>query len=1058
MSIRQLTSSLAQMLCSSFLLFVITSTVNAQTNGSFGTPVNAHALAATSQLRGTVVDEQDAVVPDAAVVLTDLGGKFRRRLTTDRDGSFVVQLLAPANYTVTVQHLGFVSAEVKNVILKVNDRLALKIQLKVGGVGGTVTVDGTRFLRHTPEIVTSLDGKFVENLPISGKTLQPLVLLTPGAVLTKSIFTEQGQFSVNGQRANANFFLVDGVSANIGVAAGAGLGQSGAGSLPALSVLGTTHSLFSMDSLQEFKIQTSSYSPEFGRTPGAQVLITTRSGTNQFRGSVFEYFRHDALEANDWFANRSLLHARLRHHDFGGVFSGPIVKDRTFLFLSYEGLRSTSPQIATREVPSLAARQTAPSSIKSFLNAFPMPNDKSTNNGLAKFTAAYSDPATVNTAAVRIDAKVNDSFTIFGRYNYAPSAATQRGVASSLNTSLPSSLNTSQHTFFETQTVTAGLTLNRPSGISNDLRINYSRVTASKNYLLDDLGGAIVPGDAVFFPLSVSSHDSMYGFSLGNGSTFFVGKDIDNLQRQVNLVDNLAIAKGTHALKFGVDYRQLFPVYGQRRYNQLANFNGVEGALTGTASSVSIVTQDQVRLVFSNLSAYAQDNWRIRPRLTLSYGVRWELNPSPTGRGGRDLLTALGVDNPSKLALAPLGTPHYHSGYTNFAPRAGLAYQLFQNRGRETIIRAGFGIFYDLGAGMVANSASYFPYLRRKNLANVTYPLDGPSEEPRPFSLKPPFSTVRVFVPNFKLPMTMQWNTSIEQSLGASQALSVSYVGAAGRRLLRSEGIVNPNPNFQQVFVVSNDATSDYHALQIQFQNRLTKHFQAVAAYTWSHSIDINSNDSFSNIPSLQVNPALDRGPSDFDVRHSFSAAVTYDLPTTNLRGISSKLFGNWSLDTMLIARTSTPVEIFSGRDNGYGLFNFRPDRIENVPLYVDDSNAPGGRVVNRAAFAVPKVSRQGTLGRNALRGFPVFQTNFAVRRRLKLTEQINLQLRAEVFNLFNHPIFADPVGDLGSGLFGQAPSTLGRSLGGGGSNGGLSPLYQLGGPRSVQVGMKLEF
>ena len=187
------------------------------------------------------------------------------------------------------------------MVLKINDRLALKIQLKVGGVGGTVAVDGTRFLRHTPEMVTSLDGKLVENLPLSGKTLQPLVLLTPGAVLTKSIFTEQGQFSVNGQRANANYFLVDGVSANIGVAAGAGLRSIRCGFGPAVSVLGTTHNLFSMESLQEFKIQTSSYSPEFGRTPGAQVLITTRSGTNQFPGSLFEYFRHDALEANDWF-------------------------------------------------------------------------------------------------------------------------------------------------------------------------------------------------------------------------------------------------------------------------------------------------------------------------------------------------------------------------------------------------------------------------------------------------------------------------------------------------------------------------------------------------------------------------------------------------------------------------------------------------------------------------------------------------------------------------------------------------------------------------------------
>ena len=717
MSIWQFRSSLTQMLPSICLLAAITLTVNAQSNGSFGTPLTARALSATSLLRGTVVDEQDAVVPNAAVLLTNINGKFRRQVKTDHDGSFAVELLAPANYTVSVQHLGFVPAEIKNVVLKVNDSLTLRIQLKVGGLGGTVSVDASNgILRHTPEIMTSADGKFIENVPLSGRSLQPLLSLTPGTVLTKSTFAEQGQFSVNGQRANANYFLVDGVSANIGVAAGAGLGQSGAGALPALSVVGTTHSLFSLDTLQEFRIHTSSYAPEFGRTSGAQVSITTRSGTNQFRGSAFEYFRHDALEANDWFANRSFLQSRLRHHDFGGVVGGPIVRDRAFFLLSYEGLRSTSPQVATREVPSLATRQTAPTQIKSFLNAFPVPNGEGTTNGLAKFTAAYSDPATVNTTSFRVDSRLSESLTLFGRYNYTPSSATQRGAASSLNTSLL--------TFFETQTLTAGLTVGLASGVSNDLRINYSRAEASKKFLLDNLGGAVIPAVSDFFPPSVSLQDSMYGFSLGNGSSFFVGRDIDNLQRQVNLVDNLSLVNGTHSLKFGIDYRQLLPVYGQRKYNQVASFNGVEGALSGTAASVSIVTQDQVSLVFSNFSAYAQDNWRVKPRLTVTYGVRWEMNPSPTGKGGRDLFTALGVDNPASLSLAPVGTPHYHSGYRNFAPRAGLAYQLFQNRERETVLRAGFGVFYDLGSGMVANSASYFPYLRRKNLANVAYPLD----------------------------------------------------------------------------------------------------------------------------------------------------------------------------------------------------------------------------------------------------------------------------------------------------------------------------------------------
>jgi outer membrane receptor protein involved in Fe transport len=1044
-------SSLSQLFTTLSLLFFILSTVNAQNDQRF----TAHApytLALTSTLNGTVVDEQEAVVPNALVVVKGDKQGLMREVQTDFDGRFWILLPAPESYTVSVQHRGFIPAEIRGVILKVNDSLRLKIQLRVGSIGEKVTVEaGPGSLRHTSAVVTNVDRELVENLPFNGRTLQPLISLVPGTVLTKSTFTEQGQFSVNGQRANANYFVIDGVSANIGVAAGAGLGQSGAGALPTLSVFGGTQSLVSIDALQEFRIQTSSYAAEFGRTPGAQILISTRSGTNQIRGSMFEYFRHDALEANDWFANGNHLpKPRLRHHDFGGVLGGPLVKDRAFFFVSYEGLRLSSPQVATREVPSLTARQASPIQIRPFLNAFPLPNGENTKDGLAKFTAAYSDPATGNTTGLRIDYRLNESLTLFGRYSYATSSATQRGVSSSLNTALLTS--------YKSQTLTAGAMVVLSSGIHNDFRINYSRVTALKSFYLDDLGGAVIPPDSVFFPPSISRQDSTYGFSLGNGTSFVVGRDVDNLQRQLNLVDNVSILKGAHNVKLGIDYRRLFPVYGQRRYNQVASFNGVAGALTGTASSVSIVTQDQVGLIFTNFSAYVQDTWRVKPRLTLTYGLRWEINPAPSGKDGRDLFTGLGIENPANLSLASLGTPHYKSGYGNFAPRAGLSYQLSQTQGKETVLRAGVGIFYDLGAGMVANSASYFPYLRRKNLANISYPLDASSAEARPFSLNPPFSTVRIFAADYKLPLTLQWNVAIEQALGSRQTLSASYVGAAGRRLLRSEGLVNPNPNFQQVFVVTNGATSDYHALQLQFQRRLSKRLQALAAYTWSHSIDISSNDSFTNLPSGNFDPLLDRASSDFDVRHSFGAAVTYDLPTPNLSGMGDKLFRNWSVDTMVIARTATPIDIFYGRDIGFGFFNFRPDRVEGTPLYLKDPSAPGGRIINRTAFAVPETPRQGTLGRNSLRGFPLSQVNLALRRRLNLNERFNLQLRAEIMNLFNHPNFGDPTGDFNSGLFGHSTSMLGRSLGSGGSNGGLSPLYQLGGPRSIQLGMKLQF
>ena len=287
-------------------------------------------------LLGTVVDENEAVVPEASVSVKDISKTIRKETKTSHLGVFIITELPPGNYTVAVKQQGFATAEIKGLALKVNDQVALRIQLKVGQIGETVTVDpDNSIVQRSAAVATTLNRQMVGNLPLNGRSLQPVISLTPGVAVTKPTFAEQGQFSVNGQRANANYFMVDGVSANIGVAAGAqGLGQSGSGSLPGLTALGTMHSLFSIDALQAFKILTSTFAPEFGRTPGAQVLIQTRTGSNQFRGSLFEYFRSGALSANDWFANRDdLRKPQLSHHDFGGVLGGPIIKGKLFPFL-----------------------------------------------------------------------------------------------------------------------------------------------------------------------------------------------------------------------------------------------------------------------------------------------------------------------------------------------------------------------------------------------------------------------------------------------------------------------------------------------------------------------------------------------------------------------------------------------------------------------------------------------------------------------------------------------------------------------------------------------------
>jgi hypothetical protein len=1020
---------------------------------------SAPPAAAMASLTGVVMDENSAVIPGASVTVKDALRKTQKETVTASDGTFSVTELWPGSYIVTVRREGFSTAEVKDVLLSAGEQAALKVRLRVGDIGETVSVTADPLLMaNSGSPGVTLERQAIENFPVNGRSLQTLTLLAPGTVATRATFTEQGQLSVNGQRANANYFLLDGVSANIGVAAGAsGTGQSGAGSLPGMSAMGSTNTLVTLDSLQEFKILTTAFAPEFGRTPGAQIILTTRAGTNQFHGSFFEYFRSSALGARDWFD--STEHASLpssRTHDFGGVIGGPVIKDRTFFFLSYEGLRAQLPQFAVRDVPSMFARENARPELRPILNAFPLPNRFDGDNlALSQFSSAYTDSARFDAASLRLDQKFGERWTFFARYNYAPSELFQRGAGSSLSDALRLS--------FRTQTATLGATQIITPRLVNDFRVNYSRSNGEKFFTLDDFGGAVPVTDATIFPSFASSGNAFFGFNLGDDSTsLFSGKDASSLQKQFNVLDNVALTLGSHQLKVGFDYRRLTSTYEEWKYREnaalVANMTDLQ---VGSASSVIVSAQDRTVINFTNLSVYAQDTWRISQRLSLTYGVRWEYNPPPVAANGQSLFTVTGLDNLANLNLAPEGTPLYQATRNNYAPRVGAAFQLFKHPGFETMLRGGFGVFYDLGSGPLGNSSSSFPYQRRKTFSNVLYPLDIIYTTQLPYNQSLPVSLIRVAEPNLQLPRVMQWNFGVEQSLGAKQTLTATYVGVAGRRLLRTELLQNPTPYFEQVYVTTNKATSDYHALQLQFQRRLAQGFQAYASYTWAHAIDIASNDSTASLPTLAgrepYDALLDRGPSDFDIRHSLTAAVSYDLPSLFKSGIGRAVFSRWSVETIFSAHSAAPVEVFSRRISDFGIVNLRPDVTTDVPLYLSDPSAPGGRRFNPAAFLVPLYEGQGNLGRNALRGFPFTQLDFAVHRNFALTDRVGLQFRMEIFNLFNHPNFASPVGDLDSANFGRATTMLGRSLTAT-NNTGFNPLFQEGGPRAVQFSLKLQF
>jgi hypothetical protein len=1028
-------------------------------------PLALCAQSTDASLGGRITDSAKAVIVDARITAISNLTNVRYERASNGSGEYSFPSLAPGVYSLEIQKPGFRRLIKPGVVLYVQDSLRLDFTLTVGSATESIAVESSipAANRASPAVSTVIDRTFVENLPLNGRTFQNLILLTPGVVPTAASLPDQGQFSINGQRADANYFSVDGVSANFGVTSFLPMGQSAAGALPALSATGGTNSLVSVDSMQEFRIQTSSFAAEFGRSPGGQISVVTRSGTNSFHGTLFEYFRNGALDANDWFANANQLpKPDEKQNDFGGVFGGPIIKDRSFFFFSYEGLRLRQPFTQQSVVPNAASRQSAPPAMRPFLNAFPIANGPAAGAGLAQFNASYSNPASLDAYSIRVDQVVDPKINFFARYNYSPSNLDQRAAP------FPApALSTVDSIISSIHTATLGLTELLGAAISNEVRLNYSNQRLATRFHVDDFGGAVPIPDFILFPSGFTSSNSAFLLLINGVGQYGQGKAGTDEQRQINAIDNLSVTSGRHDLRFGVDYRWLAPFGSPFAYRSFVQFTGVTanpgGALSGRAANAQLTAFTGAALLSQNLSFYGQDTWKSTSRLTLTYGLRWDINPALTGKNSaNDPFTVVGLNNPATMTLAPRGTPLYGTKHGNVAPRIGLAWELMQQPNWGTVLRAAFGTFYDLGQGAIGATSAFFPYSATKTLALAPFPLSPQNAAPPALTTNPPVGTIIIADPHLKLPRTYQWNVALEQSIRNTQSISLTYIGAMGRDLLRVTNLSNPNPNFQLVELTDNSATSDYHALQIAFQRRLSHGLQAQASYTWAHSIDISSSDALPNqqsTPAALARPALDRGNSDFDVRHAFTSGVSYVLPSLQRQPFAHALLGGWSLHSFLLARSSPPVNLVGATFSVAGVsLSPRPNVIAGVPLELFGPQYPGGKIFNKAAFTAAPAGQQGNFGRNVLRGFGATQFDLALQRQFHLTEQLSLRFRSEVFNIFNHPDFGSPNNLLTSPLFGRSTQTLANSLGSGGANGGLNPLYQIGGPRSIQLGMKLQF
>lgn len=665
-----------------------------------------------------------------------------------------------------------------------------------------------------------------------------------------------------------------------------------------------------------------------------------------------------------------------------------------------------------------------------------------------------SSTGELNSIETRIDYQFLPTMRIFARYSDVTS-----------NTGADGDATFTQH-IGRNRIYLLGADNTFGAALSNELRLQYSPAIFDAVVIPVQLGGATsqlniqdleglpsMEGESVVhisLPNTVSIYDTSFG----------------SQQFQPNATDAVTWTHGRHLFKFGADYRQTTAYYNtgiiSRSPYVAYGWTSADAILSNTASFTA-ENEARVDPTSKNLGLFAQDEWHLLPRLSLSLGLRWDFNPPPSVSGIQAYTYTGNINDPSSLGIsAEPGGPVYKTTYTDFAPRFGMALAIHNQPGRELVLRAGAGLFYDLlapesmfgnGTGLGTSATSTGKTAFPLASSQILVPIVNPPAPP--YNLE--FYPANDLFP----PSAIQWNVTLEQALGSKQAMTLGYVASLGRNLTHFQEYnlaTATNSEFRYAYLFENGPGSNYNSLQAKYQRQMSHGFQMLASYTWSHAIDWASTEEYS------VTFPLQRGNSNFDVRHNFTAALVYNLPSQYPNRFERAVLGYWNADLWFVARTAFPYEpvgpsitdpvtgdIISGELNYNGKYP-----------YVQKAGIPGGRQIDPTIFSVTAESLGvGNAPRNFLRGFGERQTNLAIQRSFPLYERTELLFRAEAFNIANHPNFGSINTTCGvtkagaacdNALMGQATNTLSDGLG------GLSSLYQQGGPRSLQLALKLRF
>jgi hypothetical protein len=1066
----------------------------------FCTSIPTRAQVAGGTILGTVSDPTGAVIANAEIAIKERATGVVHTITSNSAGFYTVPNLSPGQYDLRISAAGFSVGTASGVTLTVGAEQTVNVVLKVGASNSTVEVTdiASGVDLATSSISGEVDGTTVTELPLNGRDWSQLATLQPGIAQVRNqsgigavgsadvVRGARGfgnQLSVSGTRPTQNNYRLDGISFNDYTNGAPG------GVLGALS---------GVDAILEFSVLTTNYSAEYGKTSGGVINAITRSGTNQFHGDVYEFLRNSALDARNFFDGPRV--PPFRRNQFGGSVGGPIVKDKTFFFFNYEGLRQSLSSTQVNTVPSLDARQgilstgnvTVDSAIVPYLQFWHVPNGAILPGG---DTARYSVVTKQTGSGNFYTARVNHQFS-------AKDSLSATFLYDKTQLSNPDPLN--NETFFNSNS--------RPFGsleethvfspqFANSVRFGFSRNSANiltgpgANPLVTDKSLGAIPGQPAPFVI------------VPGISTFFGGVDgFPNFTFGWNSFqgyDDAFLTRGRHSIKFGIAVERM-------QSNNLFHFfddgNFVFPSLSAFLTNQPIVFSATIpasatpRGIRETLfGGYIQDDWRFLPNLTFNIGLRYEMTTIPTEASGKQSSLKSMTDS----QITP-GAPYFNHNPTtkNFEPRIGFAWDPFRNG--KTSVRGGFGIFdvlplpYEL---LIISSASA-PVARNLTITSL-HPGDFPTNAYNTSIQNCPLPSLACYRtafidPNPHRSYVMQWNLNLQREIAPQTSLTVAYVGSRGVHLpFRTDDadIVLPtrtpagylwpsnstvgagigtrvNPNVGRIDRLSFDADSYYDALQIGVDRKFSHGVQFQSSFTWGKSIDTGSStiagDQFSNSPSslpFYFDAKLRRGQSDFNLGKNLVISGTWEIPGLKSHsGFAGWATSGWQVGGVMQASSGAPFTVLVGGDplglNNTDPFAY-PDRITGSGCGSGINPGNPNNYIKLQCFAMspsqgvttsgaPIHTLMGNSGRNPLTGPGLINVDFSVfknTRITKISEAANLQFRAEMFNIFNHANFAPPLDN--NVLFNPDGTSVG--------SGGVIDATQTP-SRQIQFGLKLIF